>query len=75
MNLTAEGIYLLVNLVDSVGWFTIHGMQTSVAWTIAAILWVVAWALMMRRRNLLLPLLGVLVGWLVIDQLPDLSGC
>ena len=75
MNLSAEGVLSLVNLIDSIDWLTIEGIEISMLWTIAAMGWVVAWGLMMRRRNLLLPLLGLLLGWLMIEQLPLVVGC
>ena len=75
MTASADWILSLVGLVDSTGWFTIEHLETSMPWTLSATAWVVAWGLLMRRRNILYPLLLVLVVWIVIQQLPAFSGC
>ena len=75
MTTSADWILVLVTLVDSTGWFTIEHLETSMPWTLSATAWVVAWGLLMRRRNILYPLLLILVVWIVIHQLPTFSGC
>ncbi|MCH2151711.1 MAG: ComEC family competence protein [Phycisphaerales bacterium] len=75
MNVIADFIMWLVNHVDSIGWFTIEGIDTSIPWTLSAMFWVVVWAILDRRRNLLHPFLMVLIVWIVFQQLSPSPGC